>query len=166
MAGGFPFATDIGIRMEDVEEWNLAPEDQHHRNPSQDPPRTCSDNGGTVEEAEFISEGQRVELNMLTGPQFVEFVENKLEDHGVEKVRPDEETLKEAWERAHVARQVNDLIEEIYSKNRDVPPMPDDIAKRLREALEEKPAQSWDEALWDIVGEDSDDADGDGEGAA
>jgi hypothetical protein len=33
MAAGFPFATDIGIRMEDVEDWNLAPEDQHHRNP-------------------------------------------------------------------------------------------------------------------------------------
>lgn len=113
MAAGFPLATDIGIRMADVEEWNLTPESQYHRSP-----RKAYDNlirnGATHEEAEFVSEGQRVELNMFTDPDFLEFVESKLEEHGVTKVVPDADTLEDAWKRAHLVRRVNALISTIY----------------------------------------------------
>lgn len=153
MAGGFPFATDIGIRMADVEHWNLAPEDQRHENPDKAYANLIR-NGATPEEAEFVSGGRRVELNMLTSREFVEFVEGKLEEHGVEKVMPDEATLAAAWERARLAKQVNDLIEQIQTDKADVTPMPDGLADRLREALEEDPEQSWDEALWDLSAAD------------
>jgi hypothetical protein len=74
MAGGFPFATDVGIRPVDVEKWGLTAEDQHHRNPDKTW-STLRRNGGTAAEAEFVSGGQRVELKMFTGPEFVAFVE-------------------------------------------------------------------------------------------
>ena len=176
MAAGFPFATDIGIHMEDVEEWNLAPEDQYHRNPEKTRGNLLQ-NGATEDEADFISEGQRVELNMLTGPQFIEFVEQKLEEHGVEKVLPDEETLAAAWKRAHLVIAVNKLIYRTWDGDEGAssgdgdterflqeppPPPPKDLADRIREELERDPAQSWDEALWAMSGgpaEDDDDED-------
>ena len=56
MAGGFPFATDIGIRMPDVEAWDLTPEGQYHRNQERAYENLLR-NGATPEEAEFISQG-------------------------------------------------------------------------------------------------------------
>ncbi|MBA2313389.1 MAG: hypothetical protein H0V97_11415, partial [Actinobacteria bacterium] len=151
MAAGFPFATDIGLRLADVQEWDLAPEGQYHRNPR----KTYSNlirNGATADEAHFISEGQRVELNMLTGRQFVEYVEGKLNEHGVEKVVPDASTLEQAWKRAHLRQKVNALISRIYKDESAVPRTPDDLSDQVRRRLEEEPESSWDEAIADIAG--------------
>jgi hypothetical protein len=123
MAAGFPFATDIGIRLEDVEEWGLEPEEQLHRNPEATYDNLIS-NGATDEEAEFVSEGQRVELNMFTSEQLIEFIKQKLDEHGVGKVVPDEETLAAAWRRAHLAIAVNELIKSTYSDGSEVAPRP------------------------------------------
>ncbi len=156
MAGGFPFATDIGLGMADVEEWNLRPEDQSHRNKRATYANLLK-NGATEEEAEFISEGQRVELNMLTGPQFIEFVERKLEEHGVEKVVPDADTLAVAWRRAQLAARINKLIDKLGADSAAVEP-PADIEAQLRAKLEEDDSRSWDDALQEIV-EDEDPVD-------
>ena len=153
MAAGFPFATDIGIRMADVGEWGLEPEEQHHRN-HWSTRRNLLENGATLEEAEFISKGRRVELNMLTSSQFIEFVEAKLEEHGVEKVVPDEDTLRLAWRRAHLAMKVKKLIDEIQEKNEGIPPMPDDRETQLREKLQDTD-ESWDDLLAEIAEESS-----------
>jgi len=164
MAAGFPFATDIGIRLEDVEKWDLAPEEQHHRNPLKTKQNLLR-NGATVAEADFVAAGQRVELNMLTSPQFIEFVKGKLEAHGVEKVIPDDETLEAAWKRAHAAIAVNKLIASTWDDDAEaspetdpaepflqkLPPAPDDLAARIREAFDDDPVQSWDDALWTIA---------------
>jgi hypothetical protein len=115
MAAGFKdIATDIGIRIADIEEWSLEPELQFHQNPAK-ARWNLLDNGATDEEARFIADGQRVELNMLTGRDFIAFVEAKLDDHGVEKVIPDNATLEKAWTRAHLAHRVNTLIDLVQS---------------------------------------------------
>jgi hypothetical protein len=164
MAAGFPFATDLGIHMEDVEEWGLAPESQYHQNPGQTE-RTLIRNGASPDEAEFIANGQRVELNMFTSDQLVEYVEGKLQEHDVEKVIPDQETLEQGWERAYMARRINDLIDHIYEHGtgelevEEMRPMPDNMADRIRGQFDEDDTQSWDEALWVIVGLDPDDDD-------
>jgi hypothetical protein len=167
MAAGFPFATDLGIRMEDAENWALAPETQRHKNPG----KTAGNlryNGATDEEAEFIAyNGQRVELNMLSGPDFIEFVEGKLRDHNVEKVIPDGETLTAAWKRAHQVARVNRLIYSTWPGHEplasgeleldgEIPDPPDDLAGRIRDAFEEDDIQSWDEALYAMAGGDDD----------
>jgi hypothetical protein len=178
MAGGFPFATRLGLRMEDVEKWALAPEDQIHRNPEK-ARRNLLKNGAMDEEAKFISQGSRVELNMFTGEQFIEFVEGRLKEHGVEKVIPDEKTLRVAWRRAHLVRRVNHLIDRVDVEEDEageideledeteplevdledaVPPMPDDLADRIREEFKRNRAQSWDAVLSHIVTNVAEDA--------
>ena len=102
---------------------------------------------------------------MLTGPDFITFVTEKLEEHGVEKVIPDEETLREAWTRAQLAQRVNELIEAIQPDGagsssteidaerflQDVPEVPADLADQIRTEFEVDLTQSWDEALWDLT---------------
>jgi hypothetical protein len=153
MAAGFEDAVDLGLRMEDVEEWGLKPEAQYHKNYQ----RTFWNlrrNGATTEEAEFVAGGQRVELNMFTGPDFVSFVEQKLEEHGVEKVIPDEKTLAAAWRRAHLARRVNETIARIYEEDQEVPPVPEDVVDRIRDGFDEDDTRSWDEVLFSIAEDD------------
>ncbi len=162
MASGFPDAIDIGIRMGDVTDWDLVAEEQLHTNP----PKTYRNmlrNGATPDEARFVSEGERVELNMFTSPQLVKFIEGKLLDHGVEKVIPDDDTLEAAWKRARILQKVNGYIDRIYNERasdsepesgpvlQNVPSMPGDMAARIRRKLNDTPTQSWDDALWDIA---------------
>ncbi len=141
--------------MEDVSRWGLEAEEQIHNNPDKAYDNLIG-NGATPEEATFISEGERVELNMLTGPQFIEFVTEKLDQHGVEKVIPDEGTLRAAWERAHLVQRINKLIADMYQQEKHkIPGLPDDLTERIRDDLDADPTQAWDEALWGIVGEEA-----------
>jgi hypothetical protein len=60
---------------------------------------TLERHGATDEEIEFlcpeVGDCQRIELNAMTSRQLVDFIETKLEQNGVEKLVPDEETLIE-----------------------------------------------------------------------
>jgi hypothetical protein len=165
MAAGFPFATDLGLRMNDVEEWGLQAEEQEHPNQTATY-RNLRKNGATDEEATFISNGQRVELNMLTGPDFIEFVEKKLETNGVAKVVPDAGTLKAAWRRAALAARINNTIHEMQeeSEKADGPAIPDDLEQQIRQRLEEEPRDAWDDVVYILAGgavDDEDDRDED-----
>lgn len=100
-------------------------------------------------------------MNVFTGPEFIEFVVGKLEEHGVEKVMPDNETLAAAWERAHNVIRVNKLIKSTWPNedpvdldlHADIPPVPEDLADQIREQWEDNDTQSWDEALSSLAGE-------------
>jgi hypothetical protein len=154
MRAGFPFATDLGIRLDDVAEWGLAPEEQAHKNPEKTAENLRA-NGATEEEIDLIAfHGQRVELNMLTGRQFIAFVEQKLQQHGVRKIVPDRDTLEAAWGRAIRVSRINVLIrgdKPTTDLKAPLPPAPNDLADLIREAFENDDSQSWDEALWDIA---------------
>lgn len=157
MAAGFPFATDIGIRLVDVEKWGLEPEEQRHPNPA----KTRSNllcNGATGEEAAFIAGGQRVELNMFTSRDFIAFVEEKLSEHEVTKVVPDADTLAAAWRRAHQVIRVNAFIRSTRDETHETPDLdvsipspPADLADRIRDSFEKDAARSWDSVLWDLA---------------
>ena len=152
MASGFRWtATDIGLRLDDIEEWGLADEEQPHRNPRQTH-RNLRANGATEDEAAFIASGRRVELNELTGPRFIEFVERKLQQHGVTKVVPDEPTLAAAWRRALLVRRVNALIDEFETDTvGDDRPVPDDLVAQVRARLKQAPVEPWDKAVFDLT---------------
>lgn len=100
---------------------------------------------------------------MFTSDQLVEYVEGKLQAHGVEKVIPDAETLAQAWERVYMAERINDLIDDIYNDGttevtaEEMRPVPDDLADRIRHELDVNPELSWNDALWVIAGLDLDD---------
>ena len=163
-------AEDIGIRMDDIDDWDLEPERQTYKGKKPDPWQTrynLLSNGATGDEADFIAfgrdgkEGERVELNMFTARDMVNFVEGKLEEHGVKKVIPDNATLAQAWTRAHNVRRVNGAIESLHGGPRitlkgfyaDVPPMPDQFRARIKDELAKDRTQTWDDVIWELVGQ-------------
>jgi hypothetical protein len=148
MAAGFWAATDIGLRLSDVEELGLEGETQNHRNPDATRENLLK-NGATEAEADFIADGTRVELNELPGDRFIEFVVRKLEEHGVEKVVPGQATLAEAWRRANAAKEINRFIERVNGQ--EGPPPPDDLERRVREHLEANPELPWSEAVLEVM---------------
>jgi hypothetical protein len=52
---------------------------------------------------------RRVELNAMTSPQFISFVERKLNEHGVKKIVPEDNDLADAYRmfvRSHATMQI------------------------------------------------------------
>jgi hypothetical protein len=160
MRAGFPFAVDLGLLMDDVDEWGLQAEDQPHKNQWQ-AKRNLLSNGATEDEADFIANGERAELNMFTSRDFIKFVTGKLDEHGVKKVIPDDVTLAEAWKRAHHVRRVNGAIESLHSGPRitlkgfyaDAPEMPSQLRTRIEDALAKDRTQTWDDVVWELAGD-------------
>ncbi|CAI8949260.1 HATPase_c domain-containing protein [Brevibacillus sp. IT-7CA2] len=70
-------------------------------------------------------QSNRVELNAMTTPEFIEWLEDKMEEHGVGKVIPTEDvlarTFEESAEKAIRSRVMNDILEQnLYEKQVEV----------------------------------------------
>jgi Topoisomerase 6 subunit A/Spo11, Toprim domain len=96
---------DLGFSLADVEAMGLEAEYQHHpkerRSALEENLRT---NGASEAEIAFmfrdfdrLRSTRRVELNAMTSPQFVAFVERKLRENGITKVVPDDDVLGEMY---------------------------------------------------------------------
>lgn len=144
---------DLGIRLEDVEEYDLVSEPVYYQGAS-DPTDNLLENGASDEEVEFLwhrdGSGERVELNAFTSDQFTRFVESKLEEHGIQKVIPDRETMEDAYRRALVSREFQKRKEEILKQAASVTesaPIPPDLKDRIEAAMKDTPTLSWDAAM-------------------
>lgn len=106
-------------------------------------------NGATPEEAEFISEGRRVELNAFTSGDLVAFIEAKLAGCGIQKVIPDPETQLAAYRRAlrneFIQDRFGDLKEEAdeFVAAATAPTLTLEVSK----LLQQDPSLPWDEAV-------------------
>jgi hypothetical protein len=105
--------------------------------------------GATEEEIEFLRT-QRVELNAMTSRQFIDFIESKLEEHGVEKLVPDADII-EAQARRVIERR---LTEEALAGMRDeiarqaaMTELPEDLRQLVEAKLQADPTLSWDVAV-------------------
>jgi hypothetical protein len=156
-------AVDLGLRLDDVQKYELEAEGVRYRgrlgralenrkeifwkiSPQ------LRENGATKEEVEFLID-RRVELNAFTSDQLIEWIERKLDAHGVKKVIPGKETLDAA-----VRGFVRDAVAERYLKiladdlAREVDAFdPGDIASKVAAMLAENPSMAWDEAVEEIV---------------
>ena len=113
---------------------------------------TLRRHGATEEEIDFLIDGQeRVELNAMTSPQFVAFLERKLEENGIAKVVPDAATLRIAAQRAGAIARMQDEIDEISASIGDVD-VPDDLEAQVRARLVERPELTWDQVLVSVMG--------------
>ncbi|MCX6624737.1 MAG: hypothetical protein NTY38_27475, partial [Acidobacteria bacterium] len=150
---------DLGLRLPDVEQWHLQSEAVQYDG---DPTVNLRENAATAEEISFLCKrsprygegarfhGQRVELNAFTSDQFVEWLDSKLVEHGVEKVIPDEETLQQAYRRAAAIRRYQKIIDaagkEVSAYAKDLT-VPEALRAKLAGKLAEDPDLAWDEAL-------------------
>jgi hypothetical protein len=140
---------DLGIRLEDVEDEEL--EAEPVRLHGEDPAANLMANGATPDEIDFLVEGeQRVELNAFTSDDLIDWLERKFDEHGVEKIIPDEATLIAAYRRALVVHEINRQIEqardaaEARARKADVPAR---FGEQVRDRLLAEPALSWDAAV-------------------
>jgi hypothetical protein len=154
-----PDVIDLGLRLADVEEWQLQSEAVQYKS---DPTLNLVENGATAEEVEFLyygsqrgsHHGKRVELNAFTSDQFVEWLDSKLADYGVEKVIPDEETLEQAYRRAAAVRRYQEIIDEAgekvatYAEGLTVPQT---LRATVAKILAADPTLAWDQALAELL---------------
>jgi len=150
---------DLGLRLADVQDMALQSEPAAATKSS---PATIRDrllrSGATPEEAEYLLH-ERVELNAMTSEQFVAFIERKLEEHGIEKVIPDRETLDKTYRLFERGRRLEEEFKRVEENLAATEvPVPDDIEQRVAEILEERPALRWDAAVQEILEDTSDGA--------
>jgi hypothetical protein len=142
-------ATDLGLRLEDVDQYGL-----------RDKAERCAFKGhfardsiATPEEQEFLLSDQRVELNALSSPQFVEWLEAKLKQHLPGRLVPDEDVLADAYRRAlaiaAINRAIDDVREEAVAKARAAA-VPASLRRQLKKAMKDSPG-AWDKVLYDLA---------------
>jgi len=151
---------DLGLRLDDVNALGLEPEDAFDRGSDWSKKQNLRKNGATDEEIEFLLH-QRVELNALASDEMVKWIESKLDEHGVSKVIPDDDTLADAFknwrEQAVIQEQLERLLDELKA-DEDVE-VPADLRDQISERLRASPARSWVHIVREIAGADSDDSD-------
>jgi DNA topoisomerase VI subunit B len=154
-----PNIIDIGLRLEDVRNLRLDSEPVNYLD-KKDPRERLRECGATDEECDFLVDeqtasgwsGQRVELNAMTSPQFIDNLEGKLTELGAKKLVPDEEVLESAYRRAWWHAKLQQAIDRAVDAQdeSEVPDPPSDLAEQIGQAIDGK-SKPWDEALWEIV---------------
>jgi hypothetical protein len=144
---------DLGLRLEDVNEYNLESEPVHYK--KSDPSGNLQENGATKEEIAFLRgshmfdgwHGRRVELNAFTSADFIRWIEAKLEANGIKKVIPDGNTLEAAYRRTVQIEMVREQLTAIIQASNAAAgqaALPKNLAGVIRKALKADPNQPWD----------------------
>ena len=144
---------DLGLRLEDAETWGLESESATHRESIESIRHRLRLAGATPEEINFLLT-KRVELNAFTSDTLVEWIEGKLEEHGVTKVIPDEATLIEAYRRELQSAWLRDRFDELLEASYEAVEgldIPTDLRKRVSAALDEDPELAWNQAVRSIA---------------
>ena len=159
---------DLGLSLADVEAMGLESEYQHHPKASKSALiANLRENGASEEEIAFmfrdfdsLRSTRRVELNAMTSPQFVEYVERKLRENGVAKIVPDQDLLAEAYMSAEKGRRLREVMKEIDEIDLEDFKPPEELEKRVKEVLRKTFHIRWDAAIEAIVaaGGETDDA--------
>ncbi len=139
---------DIGLRLEDVQEMDLDEEDAGGSNISDE---YLQQAGATPEEIAFLQDS-RVELNAMTSDQMIELIETKLEEHGIGKIIPGDDLLKETYEKYVISKALIDELKNHQAtiKNKPVG-IPKNLKKRIDAILDKKPELPWHQAVRAVI---------------
>ena len=153
---------DLGLRLADVRKLGLlsSAEAVFDRGRDSAKRENLRENGATREEAEFLLK-RRVELNALTSDQLVAFIERKLAEHGIKKLIPKTDLLRDAYRLFINSKRVEEIvaeaIDDIESENITVPA---NLSTRVAAHLRQHPKLRWDRAVAAIAEKDQNKADG------
>lgn len=144
---------DIGLRLDDVKEMSLESEPVESSGDWDMRAATLRRHGASTEEIEFLK-NQRVELNAMVAPVFVDFLERKLVEHGVCKVVPDSVTIefhaRRVIEQVLAEEALEKLKDELQEKSSAIS-LPDDLERQVANLLRDNPAIPWDHAVAQCV---------------
>jgi len=157
---------DLGLRLSDIDEIehieghrlqsepiNLPTDEAKRQKKLASQAKTLTRHGATPEEIEFLS-SQRTELNMMTAPTFIAFLERKFAAYGVTKLIPDPETLalhaRRCCERK-LAKELLDQHRDQLKEEAAAIPIPLDLDPRVAGLLVEHPEWPWDKAVTEIA---------------
>ena len=139
-----------------------------------DPTDNLALNGADEDEIAFLCDktynwggykGQRVELNAFTSGDFIEWIESKLQEHGIKKVVPDAGTLETAYRRALQIAMVQQRLPKVIaetSKEAQAAEIPNDLDKIVRKRFRATPAEPWDDVIAATARTNCKERDGDG----
>jgi hypothetical protein len=95
--------------------------------------------------------GSRVELNAMTARQLVDFVETKLNQHGIEKIIPGNDTLDKTYRMFAASNRLSDAYDEmkeaLKENKEDSIAVPDDLEAKIKDRLQKNPTISWHRAI-------------------
>jgi hypothetical protein len=158
-----PDVIDMGLRLSDVRKLNLQSEDVEIKD---DPTDRLIRDGATPAEIEFLRgteiirhekshfKGRRVELNAMTNPQLVAFVERKLKEHGVKKVVPEESVLQREFRATVRAQRVQnrmEIVENEVNKEMEHFKPPKGLLGKVVTELARRPQGSWKSAIFTLA---------------
>ena len=149
-------AINLGLRLGDI--GGLEAEDVYIKS-EYAARQNLRKNGATEEEIEFLLE-RRVELNAFASDDFVEWIEGKLDEHGVVKVIPDQDTLDNPYRRAVeqvvVQQHVTDVADKAMDQGKKTK-IPKDLQAEVQKQLREDLATTWDLAVRKIAAQNIED---------
>lgn len=158
-----PHAVDLGLRLDDIDDprWDLAAKAESVTYGKTNPLRNLTERGARPDEAAFLCDpepntqgiftGKRVELNALVGRKFIDWLEAKLAEAGVEKVIPDKELLEAAFRRAYRQDHLNEAIadaSEEATEAAEEASVPDDLAAQVADVFQNgNRGLAWDDVI-------------------
>jgi hypothetical protein len=114
---------------------------------------TLERHGATSAEIQFLRT-RRVELNAMTSPQLVAFLEQAFQQYGVEKLIAQPSVIEQHARYLLAQRDLADLVkqqsQEIAARTASAM-LPDDLRNRVLELLLSRPELPWDEAVSMII---------------
>jgi hypothetical protein len=144
---------DIGLRSRTLVRLSLQSEPVKTEGDWKKHAATLRRHGATKEEIDFLSE-KRVELNAMTAPVFVQFLEEKFALHGIKKVVPEGKVLEAQARRCYERKLTEELLEEHRDRLKEeaaAMPIPDDLGTKVVALLGEHPEWPWDKAVTQIA---------------
>jgi hypothetical protein len=114
---------------------------------------TLAAHGATPREIEFLRY-RRVELNAMPSDVFVQFLERKLTEHGVRKVVPDDDVLKQHARHIITHTLLNKALDEIRPQVETevaLVALPADLRQQVEADLERQSGIPWDLAVTRIA---------------
>jgi hypothetical protein len=137
---------DLGLRLEDIA--GLAREPAAATKTNETNLREQLANNGATGDEIGVLLSERVELNALSSDRFIEMIERKLKEHGVEKVIPDDSVLGEAYQAFHNNHRLKAIFEKAKRELVETEvKVPDDLEFRVRKILREHDDLRWDDAV-------------------
>jgi len=147
---------DLGLRLDDALAMGLeaepVPQDDLYKWRKR--ANTLRRHGATEAEIEFLRD-ERIELNAMSSPQLVEFVERKLTEHSVKKLVPDDQILDQQARRVIKARLTQEVLaaaENNIEQQTQTAALPEDFRQQVEHILDEHPEMPWDEAVAQVLG--------------